>query len=339
MPAKKRETVGALGKFPRHSLDKVLRVPKAILDQNAGKECSEAELAKFLGVKLTGPTRVEFSSALKFGLLERPSPGRIKLTDTAKKILRPQNPKEEIDGLRQAVLNAPDIGDVYRHYRGENLPDEQFFDNALVDTFSIPQSKLPEFKAIFLETLRKAQLLEEHNGKLRVLDVSAEMTSPEATTEAIKKLGKTVTIASTDTCFVMMPFAAPLGAHYGAIYEPAIKTAGLKPVRADDDIFATGKIIDQVWTGIRSARVLVAELTSRNPNVFYELGLAHALKKPVVLVSSNESDVPFDVRHIRVIYYDVNDPFWGEKLISKVAENVLSALKNPAEAIFTSALE
>ena len=318
----------------------MLRVPKAILDQNAGKECSEAELAKFLGLKLTGPTRVEFSSALKFGLLERPSAGRIRMTELARQILRPQDPKEELDSLRQAALKAPDIADVYRHYRGENLPDEQFFDNALVDTFKLPQTKLSEFKAIFLDTLRKAQLVEEHDGKIRILDVAApEVTSPQAAAEAIKKLGKSVTIAPTDSCFVMMPFASPLGDHYGLIYEPAIKNAGLKAVRADDDIFATGKIIDQVWTGIRAARVLVAELTSRNPNVFYELGLAHALKKPVVLVSSNEADVPFDVRHIRVIYYDVNDPFWGEKLIAKVAENVLSALKNPAEATFTSAYE
>ena len=114
----------------------------------------------------------------------------------------------------------------------------------------------------------------------------------------------------------------------------AIKKAGLRPVRADDDIFATGKIIDQVWSGINAAKVLVAELTSRNPNVFYELGIAHTLRKPVVLVSSNEEDVPFDVRHIRVIYYDVNDPFWGNKLSEKVAENILSAIKNPEEAIF-----
>ena len=55
-----------------------------------------------------------------------------------------------------------------------------------------------------------------------------------------------------------------------------------------------------------------------------------------MLVSSNEDDVPFDVRHIRVIYYDVSDPFWGEKLITKVAENILSAIKNPEEAIFTN---
>lgn len=74
--------------------------------------------------------------------------------------------------------------------------------------------------------------------------------------------------------------------------------------------------------------------TTRNPNVFYELGLAHALKKPVVLVSSNESDVPFDLKHIRVIYYDVNDPFWGTKLLDKVAENILSAIQHPDEAVF-----
>jgi hypothetical protein len=79
--------------------------------------------------------------------------------------------------------------------------------------------------------------------------------------------------------------------------------------------------------------VLVAELTGRNPNVLYELGLAHALHKPVVLISSNEADVPFDVRHVRVIYYDLTDPFWGEKLIAKVAENIISAIKNPQEAI------
>ncbi|HOD84283.1 MAG TPA: hypothetical protein PKG77_22910 [Phycisphaerae bacterium] len=132
----------------------------------------------------------------------------------------------------------------------------------------------------------------------------------------------------------MQPFASPLGDYYEKVYKPAIEKAGLKPVRADADIFATGKIIDQVWRGIKAAKILVAELTNRNPNVFYELGLAHALRKPVVLISSNEGDVPFDVRHIRVIYYDVMDPFWGQKLLDKVAENIVSAIERPEEAIF-----
>src|SRR5205085_12232648 len=113
----------------------------------------------------------------------------------------------------------------------------------------------------------------------------------------------------------MQPMSSPLGTYYDAILNPAIEKTGLTPIRADAEIFATGKIMDQVWRGIGQATVLVAELTSKNPNVFYELGLAHALRKPVVLVSSNEDDVPFDLRHIRVILYDQADPFWGQKLI------------------------
>ncbi|MDC0002846.1 hypothetical protein OAE19_00460 [Porticoccaceae bacterium] len=196
------------------------------------------------------------------------------------------------------------------------------------------KEKLVEFKDIFRKSLLSAKLIEEHNDKWRVLDVSVSSVSNAGGSEILKKLEKSVSISSSDSCFVVMPFSPPLGNYYELIYEPAIIRAGLKPVRADNEIFGTGKIMDQVWSGIADAKVLVAELTTRNPNVFYELGLAHALKKPVVLVSSNEEDVPFDLQHIRVIYYDLNDPFWGQKLIAKVAENILSAIKNPEEAVF-----
>lgn len=231
-------------------------------------------------------------------------------------------------------MKAPEIVDVYNQYRGENLPDEPFFDNALTDKFGIPKEKLPEFKTILMDSMRYAQLIEESDGKRRIIDVSGGGDVAVDTEARIKKLGKGVSVSAEDSCFVMMPFAEPHGAYYSKIYEPAIRKAGLSPVRADSEIFGTGKIIDQVWGGISKAKVLVAELTTRNPNVFYELGMAHALKKPVVLISANEQDVPFDLKHIRVIYYDVSDPFWGIKLIDKVAENILSALKNPEEALF-----
>lgn len=224
---------------------------------------------------------------------------------------------------------------VYSHYRGEYLPDDGFFEHALEDKFSLPREKISEFKEIFLTSLQTAQLLEKRDGKFRILDISS---ASENNAGAIKKLSSAAKVGAGDSCFVLTPFSDPIGSYYTQIYEPAIKKAGLKAVRADAEIFGTGKIIDQIWEGINSAKVLVAELTSRNPNVFYELGLAHALDKPVVLVSSNEGDVPFDLKHIRVIYYDVSDPFWGQKLIEKVAENILSALGNPEEAVFKRAL-
>jgi hypothetical protein len=89
-PSKTKQTRGSYAGYPRHSLEKALRIPKAILEQNAGKECSDAEAAKFSGVGCHGPFRLEISSSVKFGLLERPSPGRLKITELARKILRPQ---------------------------------------------------------------------------------------------------------------------------------------------------------------------------------------------------------------------------------------------------------
>ena len=332
--APKRGTPPVSSNYPRHSVEKSLRIAKAILEQNAGKECSEAESAKFVGVNPSGPFGVEISSAIKYGFLERTGPGRIKPTELVKKILRPQSPDDEINGFQEAVLNAPIISNVYKHFRGENLPDRKFFENALTDNFKIPTEKVSEFIDIFTESLSTAKLIEKFGDKYRIVDISSEISkSLVDSTNEIKKLGKSLNITSTDSCFVVMPFGPPLGDYYKKIYEPAIQKAGLNPVRADNEIFGTGKIIDQIWSGINNAKVLIAELTDRNANVFYELGLAHALKKPVVLISSNDKDVPFDLQHIRVIYYDVFDPFWGNKLIDKVAENILSEIKNPEEAI------
>ncbi|WP_415063738.1 hypothetical protein [Bdellovibrio sp.] len=245
--------------------------------------------------------------------------------------------------MREALLQAPELSEVYNHYRNENLPDAQFFDNALQDKFKIPVGKVSEFKEIFISSLKYAELCEEINGKLRIIDATEHTRNlgeerREEKTNTLIKLEKSVKVAAGDSCFVVMSFAKPIGDYYEKIYQVAIKNSGLQAVRADSEIFGAGKIIDQIWSGINHAKVLIANLTGRNPNVFYELGLAHALGKPVVLVCSNENDVPFDLKHIRVIYYDQTDPFWGVKLIDKISENILSALKEPEEAIFQTAL-
>ncbi|QDV61079.1 TIR domain-containing protein [Crateriforma conspicua] len=341
-PSKKRASTRSSGtstaqaKYPRHSITDALRIPTAILDQNAGKVCSDDQAAGFLGLKSAkGPTGVEISSAIKYGFLNRPEPRKLEVTDLGRQVLRPTSSEDVSSGYQQAIQNAPVISDVYKHYRGENLPDRQFFDNALEDTFKIPRDKVSEFKDIFTSSLRTASLLEEHDGRVRVLDAAGSgQEANEESDEYIDKLSSGVKVASGDSCFVMMPFASPIGDYYSTVYKPAIEKAKLVPVRADNEIFGAGKIMDQVWSGINAAKVLVAELTTKNPNVFYELGIAHALQKPVVLVSSNEDDVPFDLKHIRVIYYDKNDPFWGQKLLNKVAENIVSAIRNPEEAVF-----
>lgn len=331
---KKQKTPG----YPRYWLGKCLRIPEAIQKQNAGKECTDQEAAKYVGVKHRkgGPFGQEISSAIKYGLLERSVDGKLKLTEIARKILIPKKDDDYLSGLRAAVMEAPVISDIYRHYLDAYLPDKDFFDNALIDTYKIPPEKLKEFKSIFFRTLEIAKLISDHEGKSWIIDVLEEQGESQENTKATsKKSKKSAKVEPDDSCFVMMPFDKPYGSYYNKVYKPAIEKAGLKPIRVDDEIFGPGKIIDQIFSEISSSRVLIAELTTRNANVFYELGLAHALKKPVVLVSRSMEDVPFDLRHIRVILYDVDDPNWGDKLVDIVSEHILSAIQNPEEALFT----
>lgn len=324
-------------KFPRHTIERALRIPRAILDQNAGHPCSTADAAKFLGLTTSsGPFGVEVSSAKKYGFLETKDQ-KLAVTERAKSILRPQSDSDELSALREAVLSAPDISEVYNHYRGEYLPDDNFFTNALTDRFKVPADRISDFREVFFDSVRKARLLDESGERHKLIDIGREdgaKPPPAISQVGAKKSSGSSGATGTTTCFVMQPFAAPYGGYYEAVFKPAIEQAGLRAVRADAEIFGTGKIMDQVWRGIKAADILLAELTTKNANVYYELGLAHALGKPVVLVASNESDVPFDLRHIRVIYYDMTDPFWGNKLVDKIAENVRSALQNPEEAIF-----
>src|SRR5437870_8522587 len=59
-----------------------------------------------------------------------------------------------------------------------------------------------------------------------------------------------------------------------------------------------------LWQYIKDARCVVADLSGKNPNVFYELGLAHAVGKPTLILSQSVEDVPFDLQHMRIIRYD-----------------------------------
>ncbi len=103
--------------------------------------------------------------------------------------------------------------------------------------------------------------------------------------------------------FVLMPFNASLKAVYDDHIQKVAANLNITARRADD-IFTTHSVIKDVWEAICGARIIVADCTGRNPNVFYEIGLAHTLGKPVVLITQNKEDVPFDLSSIRYIEYE-----------------------------------
>lgn len=107
-----------------------------------------------------------------------------------------------------------------------------------------------------------------------------------------------------DLVAVMMPFDAAFEPAYMAI-KAGVEAAGLRCLRADD-IWERDHIIDDVLSLIWRARVIVADLTGKNPNVFYEAGIAHTLGRDVILATQSLNDVPFDLRSIRALAYHNN---------------------------------
>ena len=140
------------------------------------------------------------------------------------------------------------------------------------------------------------------------------------------------------SCFIIMPFGGWFDSYYKEIYVPAIEDAGFVAKRADD-LYRPGNIVNDIWRYTNEADIILADLTTKNSNVFYELGLAHAITKPAILITASMDDVPFDLRSLRVIEYDKNSPKWGESLQNKITLPLKETLENPENAIPPTFLE
>lgn len=106
-------------------------------------------------------------------------------------------------------------------------------------------------------------------------------------------------------CFVLMPFDRSFLPIYEEQVKPTVVASGLSCQRADE-IHSVNVITVDIWEKINRSRFLIADLTHRNPNVFYEVGLAHALGKDVILLTQSIADVPFDLRSIRCLVYEMS---------------------------------
>lgn len=121
----------------------------------------------------------------------------------------------------------------------------------------------------------------------------------------------------------MMPFSANFNGVYAAI-QAAASQAGFESRRADD-FWQHDAIIQDIVTLIDSSAVVIADCTARNPNVFYEIGIAHTLGRNVILITQSAEDVPFDLRHLRYISYLNN----GEGL-ARLTEQIRARLSDLA---------
>lgn len=112
-------------------------------------------------------------------------------------------------------------------------------------------------------------------------------------------------------CFVLMPFAEPFIRLYKDHIKPILEKSGLSVMIAKD-FFTSTPVIDDIWRSINEACLIVADITGENPNVFYELGLAHTIGKKSIILNQNKDDAPFDISHVRYFTYTDNEEGWKE---------------------------
>lgn len=105
--------------------------------------------------------------------------------------------------------------------------------------------------------------------------------------------------------FVLMPFKEQYFVTYEKCIKPTLENLGCVVEHADE-VKTPDSIIDIVLAKIKKAHFLVADTTEKNPNVFYEIGYAHALDKKVILIVQDTKDLPFDVAILKHIRYSPN---------------------------------
>lgn len=107
----------------------------------------------------------------------------------------------------------------------------------------------------------------------------------------------------TPTVFVVMQFTTPYNELFEEVVRKVCTEFDLRAVRSDDT-YGPGIIIADIAKQIVDAKIIIADITPSNPNVYYELGYAHALNKPTILIAESPTELPFDVSPFRTLFYE-----------------------------------
>jgi len=127
-------------------------------------------------------------------------------------------------------------------------------------------------------------LLLQGNGRIAVRNVQVSTQKP--------------------VCFVVMQFTEEYDILYTEVIRPTCEQFGYKVVRADD-FYTSGLIMEDITRSIRECTVVIADVTPNNANVFYEVGFAHGIGKPTILLSDRKREkLPFDISGFRTLFYD-----------------------------------
>ena len=132
--------------------------------------------------------------------------------------------------------------------------------------------------------------------------------------------------------FAIMPFRPKWSNYiYNELVKPIVVATGLICQRGDE--MMGRNVLDDIWRAIYGCRLIIAEITEQNANVYYELGIAHTLGKKVIFLTQNIDTVPFDLRQQRIVEYTDDLPGY-RKLQSELPRHIAAILADPVDDLY-----
>jgi len=172
-----------------------------------------------------------------------------------------------------------------------------------------------------IERVLEERYFSEGQGKQSRLPVGGDQKQEQ---HAIRPIFNShVAYVDQTMCFVLMPFSEGWSDNIYDVIGKIVDDEGFNAVRADESHGSF--IMEDIWTKINQAAFIIADVTEQNPNVMYELGIAHTVGKPVVMISQDVSSAPFDFQHRRIIEY--SGPAGSERLREELPPAIEAALR------------
>lgn len=274
----------------------------------------------------SGPSRTLVSNTAKYGLIEGgPGTEYLQLTENGNSATSEDASERARVKARisTAILSVEPFNLLYEGFKGNKLP----IHSVLADSLKDADYALDDIEVLvdnFIVNAEEVGLLKTLSGAQRIVEVDhaleginssqANPALPSASVTAAAHLDShnqaTSSVNFDNICFYVSPIGADDSEHrqhsdlfLGSIIEPAIESVGLKVVRADQ-IEHPGMITNQVIEYVMKSKLVVADLSFTNPNVFYELALRHMMNSPVVQIVRKGDPIPFDISQFRTVVVD-----------------------------------
>ena len=337
--------------FPASTFEEPLEFAAAVFRIGSGQPVKRLTLFDQLGKSPeSGGSRQLIINSGKYGLTRGGVQAEnIELTPEGQKAVDEQVNARERARVRVelAISSIEPFQKLYEKFSGNKLPAHAVLIDAAKDA-GIDPEHAAEAVDTFVVNLRFVGLLKTLSGAERITSVDMLLgdlpTSSSATASAPTARAASTSIMTSEhaqfesTCF----YIAPIGDEgseprkhsdlfLGSIVEPALEPFQLKVIRSDA-IDKPGIITRQIIDYIMRSRLVIADLSFHNPNVFYELALRHAVKLPIVQLIRTVDRVPFDVNQMRTIQIDTTDIYSLVPRIDSYRAEVANQVRRALEA-------